>query len=88
MAAKAILTDSGGVQKEAFFYKVPCLTLRDDSEWLETIESGWNRLCGADYENIMRYWKELVFCGGDLTANYYGDGQAANQILRRLCEVL
>jgi len=51
--AQLIMTDSGGVQKEAFWMKAPCITLRDETEWLETIESGWNVLAGADKKRII-----------------------------------
>lgn len=51
--AMVIVTDSGGVQKEAFFYRVPCVTLRDTSEWGETIALGWNRLVGDDPDKIV-----------------------------------
>lgn len=52
--AKTILTDSGGIQKEAFFFRVPCITLRDETEWTETTESGWNTLVGVRPEQIIK----------------------------------
>jgi len=57
--AYAILTDSGGVQKEAFWLRVPCITLRDETEWVETVRYGWNRLVGADKEKILDAVKSI-----------------------------
>jgi UDP-N-acetylglucosamine 2-epimerase len=51
--ARTIVTDSGGVQKEAYWLRVPCVTLREETEWIETVESGWNRLSGTDTERIV-----------------------------------
>lgn len=83
-AAKVILTDSGGVQKEAFFYRVPCITMRDETEWVETVELGWNHLVGAEQNTILEAYSTLAFGDADLTSQPYGDGQAAEHILALL----
>ena len=57
--AKKIITDSGGVQKEAYIFKVPCITLRENTEWVETVEDGWNVLVGANKANIVKMAREF-----------------------------
>jgi len=76
--AKIILTDSGGVQKEAFFFQVPCVTLREETEWVETVESGWNVLAGCDRQHILEATRTMRPPSG--SAAPYGDGQAAERI--------
>lgn len=82
MNARLILTDSGGVQKEAYFLAVPCITLRDETEWVETIEAGWNVLAGADRERILAALAQPPPTGP--RPPYFGDGQAAAKIVRLL----
>lgn len=81
-SAYAIITDSGGVQKEAYFYGVPCLTTRDETEWVETVESGWNQLVGADRKQITDAYATLKRPASH--APLYGDGHSAEKIASRL----
>lgn len=76
--ARIILTDSGGIQKEAYFHKTPCITLREETEWTETIESGWNQLAGFHAKDII---KCLSTSNDRKEIQEYGDGNTAQKIL-------
>ncbi|HPQ07573.1 MAG TPA: UDP-N-acetylglucosamine 2-epimerase (non-hydrolyzing) [Syntrophales bacterium] len=80
--ARVILTDSGGVQKEAYWLGVPCVTLRDETEWVETVAAGWNVLAGTDRERIIRAVRDSRVPGS--RPPLYGDGRAAARILAEL----
>jgi UDP-GlcNAc3NAcA epimerase len=82
-SASVIATDSGGVQKEAFFFQVPCITLREETEWVETVEAGWNTIVGASKEKILDAYQNVKKPVGMLESPY-GDGQAAQQIIQIL----
>jgi UDP-N-acetylglucosamine 2-epimerase len=73
--ARRILTDSGGLQKEAYWLGVPCLTMRDETEWVETATTGWNKLVGANTAAIVEAVRTYV--PPEDRPSLYGDGAAA-----------
>jgi len=81
--AERLATDSGGIQKEAFFLDTPCVTVREETEWVETVECGWNVLVGADLEKISdalnQEWVPLP-----KKPEPYGDGEASKKIVEVL----
>ncbi len=80
--ARLILTDSGGMQKEAYFFGVPCITLRSETEWVETVEAGWNVVVGAAKDQIVTITRDFV--APESRPDLYGTGKAAIQIVNRL----
>jgi len=83
-AARVILTDSGGMQKEALFHGTPCVTLRDETEWVETVEAGWNVLAGASPDNIRAAVERFDSGGPGEPPRLYGDGDAGARVARTL----
>ena len=79
--AKAILTDSGGMQKEAYFFGVPCVTLRPETEWVELVEHGCNSVAGTDTEHIYNDYKKMMKKKIDFNWNLYGEGEAGRKIV-------
>ena len=80
---KLVMTDSGGLQKEAFFFAKPCITLRDETEWVELIEHNFNILVGADKDAIIAVYNEHVF-SSDFNVDLYGNGLASSNIINAL----
>lgn len=81
--SRLILTDSGGVQKEAFFHGVLCVTMRRETEWVELVESGWNLVAGLDEKTIVKSVETMLQkdIGGLVRENFYGDGKAGEKIV-------
>jgi UDP-GlcNAc3NAcA epimerase len=81
-SAKIILTDSGGVQKEAFFYAIPCVTMREETEWVETVELGWNKIVGSTTASIVSGVKDMMSKQNTKTKEKpYGNGDSAKNII-------
>jgi UDP-N-acetylglucosamine 2-epimerase len=80
--ARALVTDSGGAQKEAYFHGIPCITLRDETEWVETVEAGWNRLVGSDPAALRAAVADLRPPAA--RPPLYGDGHASERIAATL----
>ena len=79
-----VMTDSGGLQKEAFFFAKHCITLRDETEWVELVHGGFNKLAGADYSNILSSFEEMRNKKSDFNVNLYGGGKATDNIVNEL----
>ena len=84
--AALIATDSGGVQKEAFFFRVPCVTLRMETEWTELVDLGWNRIVPPVSAALVAGGIRAALGTVGKTASPYGDGHAAERIAKLLME--
>ncbi|MFA9401818.1 MAG: non-hydrolyzing UDP-N-acetylglucosamine 2-epimerase [Anaerolineales bacterium] len=80
--ARLIATDSGGVQREAYFVGVPCLTLRDETEWVETVEAGWNLVVGVEPDHVLEAWNS--FTPNGIQPRIFGDGHASEAIVEAI----
>jgi UDP-GlcNAc3NAcA epimerase len=86
-----VVTDSGGLQKEAYFFKKPCITLRDETEWVELVDIGANKLVGANKEKIIDTYHQYTntpiyqYTNNQLTS-LYGDGKASEKIIKELLD--
>ena len=85
---RLILTDSGGLQKEAFFFKKPCLVLRDNTEWIELVKNGNALLCEINADQILLNTQFLLDKDNYTFPTFYGDGDAAFFICKTILEEL
>ena len=79
-----VITDSGGLQKEAFFFHKLCLTVRNETEWVELVENGFNITCGSDHSSILEKYNRLKNLSPDFNINLYGNGNASKIIVESL----
>ena len=87
--AQLVMTDSGGVQKEAYFFKKPCIILRPETEWVEIVQTGNAILADADEGRIMQAWTHFKECPPTAFPEIFGDGHAAEFMLDKIisCKV-
>ncbi|MDO9634665.1 MAG: UDP-N-acetylglucosamine 2-epimerase (non-hydrolyzing) [Paludibacter sp.] len=81
-ACEMVITDSGGVQKEAFFFGKHCITLREQTEWLELVDYGYNQLAGSDVALMMAAYMQLSNKQSDFSVDLYGKGKAAEKAVQ------
>ncbi|MBR0077737.1 MAG: UDP-N-acetylglucosamine 2-epimerase, partial [Bacteroidales bacterium] len=81
-----VMTDSGGVQKEAFFFRRPCVTLRNETEWVELVAGGYNRLTGSRPDEITAAAEAMLAARPDYSVPLYGDGKSGEAIVKKLME--
>ena len=84
--AELVITDSGGLQKEAFFSKTKCITVRSETEWVELIDSGSNILCKSSKKSISNAFNKMVLKKCDFSPKFYGKGKAAIKIVKSIIE--
>ncbi len=83
---RLVMTDSGGLQKEAFLFKKFCVTLRDETEWVELVDHGFNRLAGADSQAIRAAYQDFLNREADFNVGLFGNGDASDIIAAKLLE--
>ncbi len=84
--SKLVITDSGGLQKEAFFFRKFCITLREETEWTELIKNGYNKLAGSDENLIYNAYRELILHSKSFNESFYGTGVACERILKTILD--
>jgi len=81
---KLVITDSGGLQKEAYWCKKICITIREQTEWTELVDAGVNLIAGMEYGRILESFEKAKTLNGNYSGNYYGDGKSAEIILNKI----
>jgi UDP-GlcNAc3NAcA epimerase len=79
-----VITDSGGLQKEAFFFDKPCITLREETEWVELVDNGFNTLSGLTSNDILTTWQTMSQRALNFNVDLYGNGKASERIAKYL----
>jgi UDP-GlcNAc3NAcA epimerase len=82
-----VITDSGGLQKEAYFANVPCITVREETEWVELVKSGWNKLCPPSSCDLIKSTEKMLTTPLGDHPDFYGDGKSADKILSTIIKL-